>query len=90
MRRACARTPSPCSLFHPPLFAAGAKLATHTQPALRTGLMTSAWRLLDVSRRVILETATNEKKHVSVLLVVVFCASGAAWPSSRLRTVILP
>ena len=35
------------------LFAAGAQLAAHTQPALRTGLMAPAWRLLHVSRRVI-------------------------------------
>ena len=34
-------------------FAAGAQLAAHIQPALRTGLMAPAWRLLHVSRRVI-------------------------------------
>jgi len=32
------------------LFAAGEPLAAHTQPALRTGLMAPAWRLLHVSR----------------------------------------
>ena len=31
----------------------GEELAAHTQPALRTGLMAPAWRLLHVSRRVI-------------------------------------
>ncbi len=36
-------------------FTAGAQLAAHTQPALRTGLMAPAWRLLHVSRRVILD-----------------------------------
>ena len=35
--------------------AAGAQLAAHIQPALRTGLMAPAWRLLHVSRRVILD-----------------------------------
>ena len=35
------------------LFASGAQLAAHTQPALRTGLMAPAWRLLHVSRRAI-------------------------------------
>ena len=35
------------------IFAAGAQLAAHTQPALRTGLMAPAWRLLHVSRRAI-------------------------------------
>ena len=43
MRRACART---LSTQPAQLFAAGAKLAAHTQPALRTGLMAPAWRLL--------------------------------------------
>jgi len=41
MRRACASTLSPRSFF-----AAGVQLAAHTQPALRTGLMAPAWRLL--------------------------------------------
>jgi len=36
-------------------FAAGAQLTAHTQPALRTGLMAPAWRLLHVSRRLILD-----------------------------------
>ena len=35
--------------------AAEAQFAAHTQPALRTGLMAPAWRLLHVSRRVILD-----------------------------------
>ena len=35
------------------LFAAGAPLLAHTQPALRTGLMAPAWRLLHVFRNVI-------------------------------------
>ena len=34
-------------------FAAGAQHVVHTQPALRTGLMTPAWRLLHVSWRII-------------------------------------
>ena len=34
------------------LFAAGAQLAAHTQPVLRTSFMAPAWRLLHVSRRV--------------------------------------
>jgi len=38
-----------------PPFAAVAQLPAHTQPALRTGLMAPAWRLLHVSRRVILD-----------------------------------
>ena len=50
MRRASARILSPRSFF-----AAGAHLAAHTQPALRTGLMAPAWRLLHVSRGVILD-----------------------------------
>ena len=37
------------------LLAAEAQLAAHTQPALRTGLIAPAWRLLHVSRRVILD-----------------------------------
>ena len=37
------------------LFAAGAQLAAHTQPALQTGLMAPALHLLYVSRRVILD-----------------------------------
>jgi len=37
------------------LVPAGAQLPAHTQPALRTGLMAPAWRLLHVSRRVILD-----------------------------------
>ena len=40
------------------LFAAGAKLAAHTQPALRTGPMAPTWRLLHVSRVVICDLAT--------------------------------
>ena len=51
MRRACARTLSPRSylvLEH--------RLA-HTQPALRTGLMAPAWRLLHISRGLILDLA---------------------------------
>ena len=43
MRRAYARTLSPRS------FSAGAQLEAHTQPALKTGLMAPAWRLLHVS-----------------------------------------
>ena len=50
MRHACARTLGPRSFF-----GAGAKPAAHTQPVLRTGLMASAWRLVHVSRRVILD-----------------------------------
>ena len=47
MRRACARTLSPRSFLL-------LGLAAHTQPALRTGLMALAWRLLHVSQRAIL------------------------------------
>ena len=39
------------------LFAAGVKLAAHTQPALRTGLVAPAWRLIHASRRVIFDLA---------------------------------
>ena len=39
------------------LFAAGAELAAHIQPALRTGLVALAWRLLRVFWRVILDLA---------------------------------
>ena len=41
------------------LFAAGAQLATHTQPTLRTGLMAHAWRLLHVPRRVIIDAPAH-------------------------------
>ena len=37
------------------LFAAGAQLAAHTKPALRSGLMAPTWRLLHVPRRVTLD-----------------------------------
>ena len=55
MRRACARTLSPRSFL----------LLEHrvqpTQPALRTGLMAPAWRLLHVSRRLILDLTCNRE-----------------------------
>jgi len=70
MRLACARALSPRELelelikshtAQKPmlraaqLFAAGAKLAAHTKPALRTGLMAPASLLLHVSRGVVLD-----------------------------------
>ena len=49
MHRACARTSARDA------FAAGAQLAAPTQPALRTGLMAPVWRLLHVSRIVLID-----------------------------------
>ena len=63
MRRACARALSPRSFF-----AAGAQLAAYTQPALRTGLMAPAWRLLHVSRRVILDLTKPRLRMSDALL----------------------
>ena len=55
------------------LSAAGAQLAAHTQPALRTGLMVPPWHLLHISRRVIrgliieLTSSTRKISECSVL-----------------------
>ena len=47
-----------------PGISAGEQLTAHTQPALRTGLMAPAWRLLHVSRRVILDLTWPTSAHL--------------------------
>ena len=74
-------------------FAIGAPLAAHTQPALRTGLMAPAWRLLHVSRREIpdlTQVATFSGPLSPVFQGVYLCSAqctsydeGASWRSGR-------
>ena len=66
------------------LFAAGSPLEAHTQPALRTGLMAPAWRLLHVSRRVTLDL-TCRKLHAVRFETVPLSLHVAFGPSKIMR-----